>query len=223
MGQITNVVSLHLLKNKSSNSFWYADYNFFSLLFKRDFLIYYYLRSQTNLKYNVLKRKHFYQIEILKSYIYRTQRCIILNLKLAYLKIECSKKKDIRQFIKYLLFSMRELFDYKTHSFLISYKIGKLTANFAALQIGTLLEKRITFKSKVIEKYIKKIVSCGIRVSCKGRLNFVDRAKKDKIIFGSVPLQTISANIDYGFIVANTPKGLQSIKVWIFHVNKKKE
>jgi small subunit ribosomal protein S3 len=77
------------------------------------------------------------------------------------------------------------------------------------------LEKRVRFESKTIRMLIKKISCTGIRILCKGRLNFRDRAKKSQIAFGSIPLQTIKANIDYSCIIANTAKGLQSIKVWI--------
>ena len=64
---------------------------------------------------------------------------------------------------------------------------------------------------------IKKIKdsSRGIYVQCTGRINNVDMARKDKLYLGSIPLQSIDASINYGFVIANTTKGLQSIKVWI--------
>jgi small subunit ribosomal protein S3 len=112
---------------------------------------------------------------------------------------------------------MKNIFNYKNNELLLSYKVGKNTALFTALKIASLIEKRIKFQSTAVEKCIKIIKSSGVRVVCKGRLNFIDRAKKDLISFGPVPLQTIDANIDYGLIIANTKKGLQSIKVWIFY------
>jgi ribosomal protein S3 len=106
------------------------------------------------------------------------------------------------------------------NNFFLSYKVGKHNAKFNAFRIATLLEKRIKFRSKVIKNLIKNTNSLGIRVICKGRLNFVDRARKDQISIGSVPLQVFDANIDYSVVVANTKKGLQSIKIWIFNSNK---
>nr|YP_009476632.1 ribosomal protein S3 [Chroomonas placoidea]AVM81125.1 ribosomal protein S3 [Chroomonas placoidea] len=217
MGQITNTNSLHLIQNKTSNSFWYADYSFYFQILKEDFFIYLYLQTQCKLKYNILKRKHIYEVEIIKSCIYRAKQTIILNVELIYLKNKNFKKKNVKHFIKELFMKLKHLSYIKNNFFLLSYKVGKHTAKFTALRIATLLEKRIKFKSKSVEKLIKTVNSIGIRITCKGRLNFVDRAKKDKIAFGSVPLQVLSANVDYGFVVANTQKGLQSIKVWILY------
>ena len=59
-----------------------------------------------------------------------------------------------------------------------------------------------------------------MRVLCKGRLGGADMASSDFISVGSIPFQTLKAKIDYGFSVANTPKGLQSIKVWIYNKEK---
>lgn len=217
MGQITNTNSLHLIQNKNSSSFWYADYNFYFSIFREDFLIYLYLQTQSNLKYNILKRKHLYEVEIIKSCIYRAKRTLILHIELIYLKNRNSKKKNVKYFIKQLFTQLKNNLYSRNTLFLLSYKVGKHTAKFTALRIATLLEKRVKFKSKSVEKLVKSIHFAGIRITCKGRLNFVDRARKDKLFFGSVPLQVINANIDYGFIIANTQKGLQSIKVWIFY------
>jgi small subunit ribosomal protein S3 len=215
MGQKAIINSLHLLQNKNWNSLCYVDYNHYKALFTKDLACFLYLRAQSKLNFNVLKRKHIYQIEIRKSLIYHTKNGIILNLHLVYLKN--LKKQLIHRFIKSLLSDMKKIFNYKNNELLLSYKVGKNTALFTALKIASLIEKRIKFQSNTVDKCIKMIKSKGVRVVCKGRLNFVDRAKKDFISFGPVPLQTINANIDYGLIIANTKKGLQSIKVWIFH------
>lgn len=217
MGQKTNINSLHLLKNKNSNSFYYVDYNFYSIVFEEDFYMYMYLRAFSSLKYNVLKQKHLYQIEIMKPCIFRADKTKILYLELIYLKNKDLKKTYIQYLIQELYKRMKRLFYHKSKIFLLSYKVGKHTAKFHALRIATLLEKRIKFRSRNIKMLIKKVNFIGIRVICKGRLNFVDRARKDQLAIGSVPLQVLSANIDYSFVIANTKKGLQSIKVWIFN------
>lgn len=215
MGQKAIVNSLHVLQNKNWNSLCYVEYNHYKAVFAKDLACYLYLRAQSKINFNVLKRKHIYQIEIRKSLIYHTKKGLILNLHLVYLKN--LKKQLIHRFIKSLLSDMKKIFNYKNNELLLSYKVGKNTALFTALKIASLIEKRIKFQSNIVDKCIKMISSKGIRVVCKGRLNFVDRAKKDFISFGPVPLQTIKASIDYGLIIANTKKGLQSIKVWIFH------
>jgi small subunit ribosomal protein S3 len=216
MGQITNISNLHLLQNKNSNSFWYADYNFYAIVFEKDFLIYLYLRAQSRLQYNILKRKHLFDIEITKSCIYRTNKKIILNLELIYLKNKYFKTEHITQFSVNIYRYVKKIFNDK-NTFFVFYKISFYNAKFLALRIATILEKRIKFRSKIVEKIIKTVPCLGVRVNCKGRLNFVDRARSDQIATGSVPLQVFEANIDYGIAVANTKKGLQSVKVWIFN------
>lgn len=57
----------------------------------------------------------------------------------------------------------------------------------------------------------------GIKVSCKGRMNGADMASGDFLTVGSIPFQTLEAKINYGLSVANTPKGLMSIKVWVYN------
>ncbi|YP_001874795.1 ribosomal protein S3 (mitochondrion) [Hemiselmis andersenii] len=217
MGQKIVVNSLHLKKNKNWNSFWYVDFNAYLPVFREDLYLYLYLRSFSKLKYNILKRKHLYQIEIVKCFIYRIDKSLVLNLQLMGLKTKQLKKSDFPFFMKQLLIRLKNFFNYKNNRFVIYYKIGKSTALFTALRVATLLEKRVRFQSQMVKKIIKQLNVAGIRISCKGRLNFVDRATKAQLSSGSVPLQTIKANIDYGLIVANTKKGLQSVKVWILN------
>ena len=224
MGQKSNVNSLHLLKTKNWHSFWYSDYTNYLYVFHEDFFIYLYLRSHSKLNYSLLKKKHTYKIEIIKASIYRTNKSIILNIHLVYLKeLLLNKKTSLQDILKIYLNNLKKIFRYNKNSFLLSYKISKNTAVFLALKIASLLEKRIKFQSKALQKIIKNVSLSGIYVSYKGRLNAIDRAKKKQIIIGSVPLQTINANIDYGFIVANTKNGLQSVKVWTFNVQNKKK
>lgn len=87
--------------------------------------------------------------------------------------------------------------------------------------MGLFIEKRLKFKSNTTKVFLKKIASynIGLKVKCKGRLNNVDMAKSESIIEGKIPLQSFSKSISYGFCVANTLKGLQSIKIWLLQNN----
>jgi small subunit ribosomal protein S3 len=213
MGQKTISNSLHLLKNKNWNAFWYADYNIFKFSFQEDINIYLFIRSISKIRYDVLKKRYLFEIEVINCFIYKINKIVILNLELTYLKKNNLNKKKVEYFIKSLLIKLKKK---NVNELLISYIVGKSTALFIALKIGKLLEKRIRFQSKIVDTLIKQVNCFGIYIICKGRINYVDRAKKEKIFFGSVPLSTISANIDYGLIIANTKKGLQSIKIWVF-------
>ncbi len=56
----------------------------------------------------------------------------------------------------------------------------------------------------------------GIKTSCSGRLGGADMARTETYHEGTIPLQTLRANIDYGFAEANTTYGKVGVKVWIY-------
>ena len=56
----------------------------------------------------------------------------------------------------------------------------------------------------------------GIKVMCKGRLAGAEMARTEKFHEGTVPLQTLRADIDYGFAEAHTTYGRIGVKVWIY-------
>jgi small subunit ribosomal protein S3 len=56
----------------------------------------------------------------------------------------------------------------------------------------------------------------GIKINCEGRLGGVELARAEWILQGRLPLQTIRADIDYGFAVAKTKWGTNGVTVWIF-------
>jgi small subunit ribosomal protein S3 len=94
--------------------------------------------------------------------------------------------------------------------------------NYLAILLGALivefLEKRIPFR-KIISDIIQKAKNtnvCGIKVQISGRLNGIDMARNEWVRNGSLPLQTLRANIDYAEKRANTVYGVLGIKIWLF-------
>jgi small subunit ribosomal protein S3 len=57
----------------------------------------------------------------------------------------------------------------------------------------------------------------GIKVTCSGRLGGAEMARTESYSEGTIPLQTLRADIDYGFAEANTTFGKIGVKVWIYH------
>ncbi|MDD5131006.1 MAG: 30S ribosomal protein S3 [Candidatus Omnitrophica bacterium] len=91
-------------------------------------------------------------------------------------------------------------------------------AQLVAENIALQQEKRIAFRRAVkraMEQSIQSGVK-GIRVSCSGRLNGAEMGRKETYKMGKVPLQTLRADIDYGFAEALTTYGLIGVKVWIY-------
>jgi len=91
--------------------------------------------------------------------------------------------------------------------------------------IARALEKKIRFRSimkRSIERTIQEGAE-GIKIAVSGRLNGAEIARTEWMKEGRVPLQTIRADIDYGFCEANTTYGNIGVKVWVCHGEKVKE
>ncbi len=91
-------------------------------------------------------------------------------------------------------------------------------AQLVAENIALQQEKRIAFRRAVKRAMEQSVASGvkGIRVSCSGRLNGAEMGRRETYKIGSVPLQTLRADIDYGFAEALTTYGLIGVKVWIY-------
>ncbi|MDD5042651.1 MAG: 30S ribosomal protein S3 [Candidatus Omnitrophica bacterium] len=91
-------------------------------------------------------------------------------------------------------------------------------AQLVAENIALQQEKRIAFR-RAVKRAMEQSVAAGvkgIRVSCSGRLNGAEMSRKETYKIGKVPLQTLRADIDYGFAEALTTYGLIGVKVWIY-------
>jgi len=104
-------------------------------------------------------------------------------------------------------------------------------AQLVAESIAQQLENRISFR-RAMKGTISRTMKSGakgIKTSCSGRLGGADIARTEFYSEGTIPLQTLRADIDYGFAEANTTYGKVGVKVWIYHgevlpaKNKKKE
>lgn len=94
----------------------------------------------------------------------------------------------------------------------------EIEAQLVAENIATQLERRVAFRRamKRIISTARKFGAEGIKVSCAGRLAGAEIARSEWYRDGRVPLQTLRADIDYGFYEAKTTYGLIGIKVWIY-------
>jgi small subunit ribosomal protein S3 len=93
-----------------------------------------------------------------------------------------------------------------------------LDAKIVADSIAFQLMKRVAFR-RAMKKSIQALREAGgegIKVRCAGRLGGAEIARAESYKWGKIPLQTIRADIDYGFTEAKTAYGLIGIKVWIY-------
>jgi len=93
-----------------------------------------------------------------------------------------------------------------------------IDAQLVAQNVAMQLEKRVAFR-RAVKRAMEQAMNSGakgIRATCAGRLNGAEIARTETYRVGSIPLQTLRADIDYGFTEALTTYGLIGIKVWIY-------
>ena len=117
------------------------------------------------------------------------------------LKAECEKKlgKDVSLHI-------------------VEIKSPDLNAQLVAESIASQLERRISFRRALKQAIGRtmKLGAKGIKTQVSGRLGGADIARTEHYHEGTIPLQTIRADIDYGFAEAKTTYGRVGVKVWIY-------
>ena len=100
----------------------------------------------------------------------------------------------------------------------IEIKNPDVNAQLVAESIAAQLEKRVSFRRamKLAIGRTMRLGVKGIKVSCAGRLGGAEIARTEHYHEGTIPLQTLRADIDYGFWEANTTYGKIGVKVWIY-------
>ncbi len=100
----------------------------------------------------------------------------------------------------------------------VEVKQPDLNAQLVAESICSQLERRISFRRamKLSIGRTMRMGAKGIKVSCGGRLGGAEIARTEHYHEGTIPLQTLRADIDYGFFEANTTYGKIGVKVWIY-------
>ena len=107
---------------------------------------------------------------------------------------------------------------HEIHLNVLDVKSPDTDAQLVAENIAQQLEKRIAFR-RAMKQSIQRAMKAGakgVKVSIGGRVGGADIARTEHYHEGSIPLQTLRANIDYGFCEAKTTYGRLGIKVWIY-------
>ena len=101
---------------------------------------------------------------------------------------------------------------------IVEVRSPDLNAQLVAENIAQQLEKRISFRRamKKAMQQATRLGAKGIKVSCSGRLGGAEIARGESYHEGTIPLQTIRADIEYGFAEAATTFGRIGVKVWIY-------
>ena len=97
-------------------------------------------------------------------------------------------------------------------------KVADMDAQLVAENIAFSLERRVSFR-RAMKQAIQRTMRLGakgIKTSVAGRLGGADMARTEGYSEGTIPLQTLRADIDYGFAEANTTYGKIGVKVWLY-------
>lgn len=113
---------------------------------------------------------------------------------------------------------VQKLTDSKVNLEIKEVKKPDLNAQLVAENIASQLENRISFRRamKSVMARTMKSGAKGIKTACAGRLGGAEIARTEFYSEGTIPLQTLRANIDYGFAEADTSYGKLGVKVWIY-------
>ena len=202
MGQKVNPHGLRVGVIKDWDSKWYADAEF------SDYLVE---------DYNIRKflKKKLYSAGVSKIEIERASdrvKVIIYTAKPGVVigkggaEIEVTKKELSKLTDKKVMVDIKEI------------KRPDRDAQLVAENIAQQLENRISFRRamKSCMGRTMKSGAMGIKTCCSGRLGGADIARAEFYSEGTIPLQTLRADIDYGFAEANTTYGKVGVKVWIY-------
>ena len=202
MGQKVNPHGLRVGVIKEWDSRWYAEDEFSDYLIE-DYKIRQYLKKK-------LYSAGVSTIEIerasdrVRVIIHTAKPGVIIGKGGA--EIEVTKKELTKLTDKKVLIDIKEI------------KRPDRDAQLVAENIAQQLENRVSFRRamKSCMGRTMKTGALGIKTSCSGRLGGADMARTEFYSEGTIPLQTLRADIDYGFAEADTTYGKVGVKVWIY-------
>ena len=203
MGQKVNPIGFRLGTVKTWESRWYAGKNYAE----------YILEDHKIRKF--VKKKLFHagisRIEIersskrVKLRIYTSRPGIVIGKKGAEIAL---LKKDLEKIVSHeVLIDIQEV------------RKPEIDAQLVAENVALQIERRVAFR-RAMKRGVSSAMrfgAKGIKIICSGRLGGAEMARTEWYKEGRVPLHTIRADIDYGFIEARTTYGTVGVKVFIFN------
>jgi small subunit ribosomal protein S3 len=202
MGQKVHPYGFRLGFNKTWQSRWYADKDYVKLLHE-DLA----LRGDLKRRFShagVAKVEIERAANKLKIDIHTSRPGIIIGRKgteVDKLKGEVQKRTQREVFI-----NIQEI------------QKPELDAQLISESVAMQLEKRVAFRRamrKAVESALR-FGARGIKIRVSGRLNGAEIARSEWYLHGQLPLQTLRADIDYGYAVARTTYGVIGVKVWLY-------
>ena len=202
MGQKVNPHGLRVGVIKDWDSKWYAEETFADNLVE-DYNIRKFLKNKLYAA-GISKIETERASDRLKIIIHTAKPGVVIGKGGA--EIEVTKKELAKLTDKKVMVDIKEI------------KRPDRDAQLVAENIAQQLENRVSFRRamKSCMGRTMKSGAMGIKTCCSGRLGGADIARAEFYSEGTIPLQTLRADIDYGFAEANTTYGKVGVKVWIY-------
>ncbi len=202
MGQKVNPIGLRLGIVKTWESRWYAGKKYADYILE---------------DYNIRKfiKKRLYHAGISRIEIERSSKRVKLRIFTSRPGIVIGKKGSEIALLK------KDLEKIVSHEVVIDIqevKKPELDAQLVAENIALQIVRRVAFR-RAMKRGISSAMrfgAKGVKVICSGRLGGAEMARTEQYREGRIPLHTLRADIDYGFIDARTTYGIIGIKVFIF-------
>ena len=203
MGQKMHPHGLRVGVIKDWSSKWYADSKNFA-----DYLV-------EDQKIRAYVKKKLYVSGISKIEIERTAKFVKVNVYTAKPGLVIGKGGNLAESLKA---ELSKLINKEVNLNIVEVKDVDTDAQLVAENIAGQLERRISFRRAMKQCMQKsmKAGALGIKTAVSGRLGGADMARTEFYKEGTIPLQTLRADIDYGFYEADTTYGKIGVKVWIY-------
>ena len=203
MGQKMDPHGLRVGVIKDWSSKWYADSKNFG-----DYLV------EDN-KIRKYVKKKLYVSGISKIEIERTAKFVRVNVFTAKPGLVIGKGGNYAEILKS---ELEKMIGKDVNLNIVEVKNVDVDAQLVAENIAGQLERRISFR-RAMKQCMQKTMKAGalgIKTAVSGRLGGADMARTEFYKEGTIPLQTLRADIDYGFAEADTTYGKIGVKVWIY-------
>ena len=203
MGQKMHPHGLRVGVIKDWNSKWYADSKNFS-----DYLV-------EDHKIREYVKKKLFVSGISKIEIERTPKFVKVNVYTAKPGLVIGKGGNYAETLKN---ELTKMINKEVNLNIVEVKNVDTDAQLVAENICNQLERRISFR-RAMKQCMQKAMKAGalgIKTAVSGRLGGADMARTEFYKEGTIPLQTLRADIDYGFYEADTTYGKIGVKVWIY-------
>jgi small subunit ribosomal protein S3 len=203
MGQKVNPHGLRVGVIKDWDSKWYAEKDY------ADFLV-------EDYEIRKFLKKKIYQAGISRIEIERASERLKIDIHTAKPGIVIGKGGSA---IDALRKEVQEMTSSKVIINIQEVKRPEKDSQLISENVALQLENRVAFRramKQVMGRALKSGAK-GIKVTCSGRLGGAEMARVESYNEGTIPLQTLRADIDYGFAEANTTYGKIGVKVWIYH------